>query len=192
MADDWTNAILKYSPKNARKAWLKINSTVLAFCIVLLVEIFLTLEPPDRLEGTRAYLSYNLIVCFSWTVESGLHFLQYRHDQKEKEGLPREELPQEEQNSNEESSESQSNNEFYYLVGELLLAVYFLYDSVSTFSDLWRHPDANIAAQLFDVLIDTAAYAYLTSRVFLSPEKEESDGVDTGAETTPYVGGQMA
>ena len=179
MSDDWIESLLlKYSPKHARRMWIYINSFVLCCSILLLVEIAMTLEPADRLEGTRAYLTYNTVVCFAWTVESALHFLQYRHDQKS--------------TTQENGNNNQSNGEMYALVVELLFAVYFLFDSVRTFNVMWQKP-SGVGAQLFDVSIDAVAYIYLLTRLIMFTEEsgEGSNNNETQQEGTPYVGAEM-
>jgi len=192
---DWTTmtpSLLRYSPKHARKMWIYINSFVLTCSLLLLMEIFMTLEPKDRLEGTRAYLTYNIFVCFAWTVESALHFLQSRHDQKDEENKQTTQettRPPESKNS-----EPKRSNEFYALVVELLFAVYFLCDAVTTIKVLWQKP-SGVEAQLLDVTIDVVAYVYLLTRLIMFTEDAKINGNDEKLqdddEATPYVGEEM-
>mmetsp|Transcript_22749 Transcript_22749/g.56213 ORF Transcript_22749/g.56213 Transcript_22749/m.56213 type:complete len:182 (+) Transcript_22749:69-614(+) len=178
---DWTHSLLKYSPKHARKTWIYINSFVLTCSILLLIEVFMTLEPEDRLEGTRAYLTYNTVVCFAWTIESALHFVQYRHEQKEK---------QAQATTDGENSVPERDNEFYAIVVELIFAVYFLYDALATFKVMWQQP-SSVGAQLFDVTVDAVAYIYLLTRLVMFTEDPKINGIETQDETTPYVGAEM-
>ena len=178
--DDWIEPLLlKYSPKHARRMWICINSIILTCSVLLILEIFMTLDPADRLEGTRAYLTYNTVVCFAWTVESALHFLQYRHDQ-------------EATTTTLQENDNNNNAEWYALMVELLFAIYFLFDSVRTFKVMWYQP-SSVGAQLFDVSIDAVAYIYLLTRLVMFTKDEESgNNNERQEEDTPYVGAEMA
>ncbi|CAJ1938984.1 unnamed protein product [Cylindrotheca closterium] len=207
---DWTSTspssvLLRYSPKHARKMWIYINSFVLTCSLLLLLEIFLTLEPEDRLEGTRAYLTYNIFVCFAWTVESALHFLQYKHDHHEDDEDVKHYTQaahnQEQTNTttpvcDATNPEPKKDHEFYALVVELIFAIYFFYDAVTTLKGLWQQ-SLGVGAQLFDVTIDVVAYVYLLTRLIMFTEdattihgiNETRDNVvdDDEDAATPYT-----
>jgi len=180
---DWIQSLVKYSPKHARKTWLRINVSILTCSVLLLIEILMTLDPAERLEGTRAYVAYNAIICFVWTLESGLHFLQYRHDRIDKQSQP-----QPREHTDDSNAESKTDYEFYGIIVEMLFAVYFLYDSVSYFKTLWNEA-YSISAQLFDVVIDIAAYIYVTMHLMMPPESADDDENDTDA--TLYIRAEM-
>lgn len=184
---DWTQKLLQYSPKKSRKMWIVINSVFLTSSILLLVEIFLTLEPKDRLEGTRAYLTYNTIVCFAWTIESGLHFMQYWHECFEcnKRALDI---------SSTTTADRIRSNEKCAIIIELVFAVYFTFDAITALSK-WQQP-SEVVTQIFDVMVDAAAYAYLLTRLvyFTQDEDDDDDRNETEQEeeVTPYIGSEMA
>lgn len=139
--------ILKYSPNSAPRAWLLINGAILAWSVLLLCELLLTISPEDRLEGTRAYLLYNFGATLIWVVEVGLHLLEH-HQLK----------------VHSSTNPNHEHKDLYWLLAELIIALYFLYDSTRVFV-LWRTPDSNVRAQLLDTIINIAAYLYQVIRL---------------------------
>lgn len=135
------------SPLRAPKTWMWINAVCLAWSILLFIEIIFTLGPLDRLEGTRAYITYNFGTTLVWVVEVGLTVLD---DMKQSIVLSRRDL------------------------FELAVALFFLIDSLRLFLD-WYKADVDVGGESLDVLINFAAYVYLLSKLQESPVVAGSD-----------------
>jgi hypothetical protein len=127
------------SPLRARKTWMWINAVCLAWSILLFIEIIFTLGPPERLEGTRAYLTYSVGTTLVWVVEVGLTVL----------GMEQSIL---------------SRRDLF----ELAVAVFFLIDSMRLFLD-WYKADVDVGGKSLDILINFAAYVYQLSKLRESP-----------------------
>lgn len=180
-------AMLPCAPRHAPTSWLRINAFILAWAVVSLVEIAMTLDPQYRLVGTRYYLIYNNTVCIFWALECYLHLLEYQHEYH----FPhiavcgqRYDKPFEKDTSS--GKKDADWYEIYLILGELLLAGYYLYDSIHTISILWNVPNFNIYSEFNDVMLDFVAYAYLTWRMMTfisehSPKEDDShDGTKDG------------
>lgn len=137
------------SPLRARKTWMWINAVCLAWSILLFIEIIFTLGPLDRLEGTRAYITYNFVTTLVWVVEVGLTVL----DDMKQLILSRRDL------------------------FELAVAVFFLIDSMRLFLD-WYKADVDVGGKSLDILINFAAYVYQLSKLRESPVGSD-DYLDT-------------
>ena len=124
-----------------------INAVCLAWSILLLIEIIFTLGPLDRLEGTRAYITYNFGTTLVWVVEVGLTVLE---DVKQSIVLSRRDL------------------------FELAVALFFLIDSMRLFLD-WYKADVDVGEESLEVLLNFAAYVYLLSKLQESPVVAGSD-----------------
>ena len=64
-----------YSPLKAPQLWTRINAVLVIWSVLLLIEILFTLGPLERLEGTRAYLTYNFGATLVWVAQVGLTIL---------------------------------------------------------------------------------------------------------------------
>ena len=130
-----------------------INAVCLAWSILLFIEIIFTLGPPERLEGTRAYLTYSVGTTLVWVVEVGLTVL----------GMEQSIL---------------SRRDLF----ELAVAVFFLIDSMRLFLD-WYKADVDVGGKSLDILINFAAYVYLLKtnppRLQESPVVGSDDYLDT-------------
>jgi hypothetical protein len=142
------------SPLRAPKTWMWINAVCLAWSILLFIEIIFTLGPLDRLEGTRAYITYNFVTTLVWVVEVGLTVL----DDVKQSILSRRDL------------------------FELAVALFFLIDSMRLFLD-WYKADVDVGGESLDILINFAAYVYLLKtnppRLQESPVVGSDDYLDT-------------
>ena len=127
-----------------------INAVCLAWSILLFIEIMFTLGPLDRLEGTRAYITYNFVTTLVWVVEVGLTVLD---DMKQQSILSRWDL------------------------FELAVGLYFLIDSMRLFLD-WYKADVDVGGKSLDILINFAAYVYQLSKLRESPVGSD-DYLDT-------------
>ena len=139
------------SPLRAPKTWMWINAVCLAWSILLFIEIIFTLGPLDRLEGTRAYITYNFVTTLVWVVEVGLTVLD---DMKQQSILSRWDL------------------------FELAVGLYFLIDSMRLFLD-WYKADVDVGGESLDTLINFAAYVYQLSKLQESPVVGSDDYLDT-------------
>ena len=137
------------SPLRAPKTWMWINAVCLAWSILLFIEIIFTLGPLDRLEGTRAYITYNFVTTLVWVVEVGLTVL----DDMKQLILSRRDL------------------------FELAVALFFLIDSMRLFLD-WYKADVDVGGKSLDILINFAAYVYQLSKLRESPVGSD-DYLDT-------------
>jgi hypothetical protein len=160
--------ILRYSPNKARKAWIWINAAILACSVLLLSELLLTFSPEDRLEGTRAYLMYNFGTTFIWSIEVGLLVLDY-HELQER---------------SREDPDPQHHN-LYSLIVELIIALYFFYDSTQVYKQ-WRNPNADdVEANVLSTIINAATYLYEVIR--LSSRRAADDYVDITSQEAHVV-----
>ena len=134
------------------KTWIWINAVCLAWSILLFIEIVLTLGLLERLEGTRAYITYNFGTTLVWVVEVGLTVLD---DMKQSIVLSRQDL------------------------FELAVALFFLIDSLRLFLD-WYKADVDVGGESLDILINfTAAYVYQCRKLQESPVVGSDDYLDT-------------
>eukprot|EP00980_Cylindrotheca_fusiformis_P029891 scaffold24012_cov186-Cylindrotheca_fusiformis.AAC.4 len=162
------DVILRYSPRQARKAWLVINSFILTWSLLLLLDLFWTKSPERRLQGTHAYLMYSFISTCIWVVEVGLHLLDYHRLRQEQ--RQQDEALQHGSSSNSSRGSSVPPNphmlfhNVYSLISELIIALYFLIDSIRDFIE-WGEPDSNVGAEVLDTVINIAAYLYQIVRV---------------------------
>ena len=128
-----------------------INAVCLAWSILLFIEIIFTLGPLDRLEGTRAYITYNFVTTLVWVVEVGLTVL----DDMKQSILSRQDL------------------------FELDVALFFLIDSMRLFLD-WYNANVDVGGESLDILINfTAAYVYQCRKLQESPVVGSDDYLDT-------------
>lgn len=151
--------LVKYSPPKAPKTWLFINIVCAIWSILLFIEILYTLGPLERLEGTQAYLIYSFGTTTVWVIQVTLTCI---HQQSIL-------LESDDTNSN---SPNQTNTSYlifrmiylqtsgdYEIWMELILAVYFLFDSLSSFVE-WKKADLDVTSQGLDAFVNFAGYIY--------------------------------
>uniref|UniRef100_A0A7S2EUL1 Uncharacterized protein n=1 Tax=Trieres chinensis TaxID=1514140 RepID=A0A7S2EUL1_TRICV len=151
--------LVSYSPFRARKTWITINSMCLLWSILLILELAFTLDPLDRLEGTRVYLSYNFVTTIIWLLEVGLTLADvYATNHRE---------------SCFECLHFRTRQDVELMV-ELIVALYFFGGSLQVFFQ-WYTVDTNVSGQFVDAILNLVAYAYLLWRV-MSDRSSDSDG----------------
>ena len=152
-------------------AWLWINAICAVWSLLLVIEILWTLSPLDRLEGTRAYLSYSFGTTIIWVFEVIVHLWnRKRHPQHAGDG------------------EREYRHETIQLGLELILALYFLLDSTKVFVK-WQTSDADVGAELLDSIVGLAAYLYQFVRI--RREGEQISSLETNplplSQTNHYI-----
>ena len=119
------------SPDLAPLPWAVLNFLCLFWSTLLVFAIYQTEGPLERVQGTRFYLTWNLITTFIWCFEIGLIVLHRR-----------------------------SKSTIIHWM-ELVIAVYFFQDSITLMNLVFRlEPDEDIAGELADAIFSSLAYLY--------------------------------
>mmetsp|Transcript_30815 Transcript_30815/g.45607 ORF Transcript_30815/g.45607 Transcript_30815/m.45607 type:complete len:224 (+) Transcript_30815:72-743(+) len=184
-----------YSPLKARKLWIRINLFLLLWSCLLFIDLLFTIGPLERLEGTREYLTYNFGSTLVWVVEVGLTVLDMNmnanmdtnvHDGERvaHEGpmlsvLNRIRIM--ERPFDVKQLFQTWTRKDVELSAELVLAIYFLLDSTKVFVQ-WYKADSDVGAELFDTLLNLAAYFYQWKKLQNLPDG--GDGVDPNGYVT--------
>ena len=168
----------RLSPSHAVKSWLIIDSIIVLWSILLLLELWDTLTPNLRLKGERAYLVYNFGTTLIWVIACDLHLLDHyiryhsakrrpQEGEEEEENNPETNALAHEPSQQEESESSEKEQQdVRFLIFEWIVAVYFLYDSLDVYKK-WSNPDESVKAEVVDTFINLAPYAYHVIHVLL-------------------------
>ena len=154
----------KCSPHQQPKIWVLINSSILAWSTILLIDVVGTLnedaENDEKTYTELQYLIWNFGTCLVWVLEVGLNIFDFI-DSKE-------ELGENSLLQHTDRSITNTQNETLPLWIELSLAIYFLIDSVSIVFHLTRKEVHNSAkGMLFDVVVAVMAYLFMVHRQFV-------------------------
>ncbi|GFH55397.1 hypothetical protein CTEN210_11873 [Chaetoceros tenuissimus] len=147
--------IANYSPPKSPKTWLFINITCAIWSILLFIEILYTLGPLERLEGTREYLIYSFGTTIVWVIEVTFTCIHHQSIL----------LTSDDTNSSSNTSYLIfrmiyfQTREDYEIWVELILAVYFLFDSMDSFVQ-WKKADLDVTSQGLDAFVNFAGYIY--------------------------------
>ena len=164
-----------YAPLKSRKSWILINAICLVWSILLCFDIYYKPGPLERLEGTHAYLTWSCVTTIVWVVEAVLTFLDMRQSTTNQNGV-----------CTGRCLSFKTARDFGVTV-ELLIAVYFLADSVKVFW-IWYTPDADIKREFLDAIINSVIYASQFIRLcWISVDGSDNDvdvefGVDESSE----------
>lgn len=166
-----TAFLIQLSPNRARKSWIVVDSIVVVWSVLLLVELLTPFT--SRLEGEREYLVYNFGATLVWMVASGLHLLDHcikYHGGGESSANSME------RNANHPPRRSQISDDeqkdVRFLVLEWIIAVYFLYDSTKVYRQ-WQQPDEDVEVALLDTVINAASYTYQVLMVLSLIRKDD-------------------
>lgn len=144
-----------YSPLKAPQLWTRINAVLVIWSVLLLIEILFTIGPLERLEGTRAYLTYNFGATLVWVAQVGLIILDIQKGSAINTIVSR--------TINRPCSILRScqalTKKDIELLMELTVAIYFLFDSTQVFV-VWYKADPDVEAQILDTLFNFACYMY--------------------------------
>jgi len=138
--------LVPYAPLKARKSWILINAICLVWSSLLCFQILYEPGPLERLAGTHAYLIWCCITTIVWVAEASLTFLEMRQSTNNQNGLCT------------GSCLSFKSAEEIGMIVELLIAVYFLADSVKVFW-IWHTADENTEGEFLDAIIGVVCYA---------------------------------
>lgn len=155
------------SPLQSPNLWMFINSLMLLWSFLLVIEIIYSVSNLSRLDGARAYLVWNFTTTIFWVLEVGLSIFDL-------------------QESNFVSAYTIIFHHFIYLQTyqdveyfvEFLIAIYYLFDSMKVFCE-WYKPNSDLQGQLPDAIINCITYLYqvvkLGSSRFSHSNYEEID-----------------
>ncbi len=128
----------KFAPSNLPAPWAVINMVLFLWSLILFVEISTSSSldgPGYRLEDTRLYFVWNFGTTIIWCLEVTLTVLARADDENWQDSWP--------------------------ITMELLLAIYFTFDSIYAFRKWNKAHGEKPEAELFDTAISTIAYLYL-------------------------------
>ena len=157
--------LVPYAPLKARKSWILINALCLVWSSLLCFEIYYKPGPLERLAGTHAYLTWSCVTTIVWVAEASLTFLEMRQSTTNQNGV-----------CTGRCLSFKSAGDFGMIV-ELLIAVYFLADSVKVFW-IWHTPDANTEGEFLDAIINGVIYASQFIRLCWISAFESDNNVD--------------
>ena len=127
--------------------WLAANAACLVFSLINIVLIALGPERPGDHCARQFYLIYNFLTSTIWCLDIGCGVF----------GDVREEL-----NMRNDSSDKDSKRRKFMAYGELIIAVYFLLDSLVVVIK-WKMPKHDHTnGMLVDCIINAFAYAFAT------------------------------
>lgn len=150
---------VKISPPKAPKSWLYINIVCAIWSILVFIEILYALGPLERLKETHAYLIYSFGTTIVWVIEVTLTSIHHQTILLESDDAIL--------NSPNQTNTSYlifrmiylQTREDYEIWLELILAVYYLFDSISSFVE-WKIADLDVTSQGLDAFVNFAGYIY--------------------------------
>lgn len=126
----------KFAPSNIPGLWDFVNAFFFLWSLLLALELSMSGDGSHyRLENTRLYFIWNFSTTITWCLEVTLTVLARADDENWQDSWP--------------------------ITMELLLAIYFSFDSINAFRNWKSGRGESPETELFDASISTIAYLYL-------------------------------
>ena len=142
--------VKKFTPSSAPRLWVVINVTILLYSILLLCLLAFTQEGSNWYDTLvmEWYLTYDVIVCLVWLIETSFRMISS--------------IGTDDRTTSSSCNDSAQFRWSKWLVAEWLMALYFVFDSVSRSRNKSSNGQEDETIWMgLDLSINAIAYVYL-------------------------------